>query len=137
MARRRSSTRSSFGVMWLGLLSLVVVGWMGWRSGWWPVDVAPAETTTAVENSSLEQARRAATLENRVTLPEQFEPRSSPASNSHRSSPFRILVSGGVGKRRLASDRRFTGRGGPRGTNDPAGSPQIRRLPANSRFPPA
>ena len=74
MARRRPSSRNSFGVVWLGLLALVVVSWVGWRSGWWPVDVAPAETTVDVENSSLEQARRAATLESRVSLPEQFEP---------------------------------------------------------------
>ena len=127
MARRRSNTRSSFGVMWLGLLSLVVVGWMGWRSGWWPVDVAPAETTTAVENSSLEQARRAATLENRVTLPEQFEP---PIIAGQHLAPI-VADSESSFPAASANDGWRPSGGSPgaavaAGTNDPAGSPQIR-----------
>ena len=127
MARRRSNTRSSFGVMWLGLLSLVVVGWMGWRSGWWPVDVAPAETTTAVDNSSLEQARRAATLENRVTLPEQFEP---PVISGQQLAP--IVADSESSFPAASANDGWRPIGGstvaavPAGTNDPAGSPQIR-----------
>jgi len=74
MTRRRSHSRNNFGVMGLGLLALVVVGWLGWRGGWWPVDVAPAETNRSTSRSPLEQARRAAELESHVVLPEQFEP---------------------------------------------------------------
>ncbi|HAA49875.1 MAG TPA: hypothetical protein DCE43_09150, partial [Planctomycetaceae bacterium] len=40
MARRRSRPGNGFGVMSLGLLTLVAIGWLGWRGGWWPVDVA-------------------------------------------------------------------------------------------------
>ena len=100
MARRRPSTRSSFGIVWLGLLGLVVVSWMGWRSGWWPVNVAPAETTVDVENSSFEQARRAAVLESRVSLPEQFEP----PITTPLSTP-RVISAGGSSFPAAAADQ--------------------------------
>ena len=70
----RGNRGNSFGVLWLGLLGLVVVGYLGWRGGWWPVDVAPAETGTLATESPLAQARRAAQLESHVDLPGQFEP---------------------------------------------------------------
>lgn len=74
MARRRSRPGNSFGVMSLGLLALVAIGWLGWRGGWWPVDVAPAATNPAISETPLEQSRRAAELETQVVLPNQFEP---------------------------------------------------------------
>ncbi len=134
MARRRPSSRNSFGVVWLGLLALVVVSWVGWRSGWWPVDVAPAETTVDVENSSLEQARRAATLESRVSLPEQFEPPVIPetqlapiAAGSPSSFPAATFTEG------------WRPIGGPpdasvaSASDDPVGSPRIE--PVTGRQP--
>jgi len=74
MAHRRPRRGNSHGVLWLGLLALVVVGWLGWRGGWWPVNVAPAETGTLATELPLAQARRAAELETHVELPGQFEP---------------------------------------------------------------
>ena len=74
MAHRRPNGGTSNGVLCLGLLALVVVGWLGWRDGWWPVDVAPAETSRLASETPLAQARRAAQLESHVELPRQFEP---------------------------------------------------------------
>ena len=68
MARRRSRSGNGFGVMSLGLLTLVAIGWLGWRGGWWPVDVAPAATNPALSDTPLEQSRRAAELDTQLSL---------------------------------------------------------------------
>ncbi len=74
MARRRNHRSGNGGILWLGLLALVVVGWLGWRGGWWPVNVAPAETSIADPVSPLEQAHQDTELGSHNNLPAQFEP---------------------------------------------------------------
>ena len=74
MARRRNHRSGHGGILWLGLLALLVVGWMGWRGGWWPVNVAPAETSIADSVSPLEQAQQDIELDSHNNRPAQFEP---------------------------------------------------------------
>jgi lipoprotein-anchoring transpeptidase ErfK/SrfK len=74
MARRRNHRSGHGGILWLGLLALLVVGWLGWRGGWWPVNVAPAETSIADSVSPLEQTQQDTQLDSLNNLPAQFEP---------------------------------------------------------------
>ena len=74
MARGRSSKSHGLAYFGLGLLTMLTVGWLGWRGGWWPVATAPAATSPTAVSTPLAQARRALAWETHVALPEQFEP---------------------------------------------------------------
>ncbi len=84
MARRRDHGRGG-GSLFLLLLAVAVVGWLGYRGGWWPSPFEPFESRGLVERSAPEQSNP----KNPWDSPERSEPPIAAAS-AHRSSITRL-----------------------------------------------